>query len=229
MRAVAAPRLRTLIADVAPEDARLRSILAGDDLQFVRTTHDMEEALKGEAFDLSVVCIQFDESRMFETLDYIQKRSGGDGGRRLPVACIRGDSASKHSQSLEPYRQTIGELGADALIDFTAVPNGSAGNDLIRRQLYACVPMTRRMRKSTVYTRTLSHAADVLGGRERLALALNATAAEVMQWLTGIGFPPYAAYMRAQDVVAGHSASSTTFNVVPGTTIPPREPGSTLP
>jgi len=225
MRAVAAPRLRTLIADVAPEDARLRSILAGDDLQFVRTTHEMEGALKGEPFDLSVVCVQFDESRMFETLDYIRRRSGS----RLPVACIRGDSASKHSLSLERYRQTIGALGADALIDFTAVPNGSAGNDLIRRQLYACVPMIQRMRKSTVYTRTLSHAADVLGSRERLARALNATAAEVMQWLTGIGFPPYAAYMRAQDVVADHSASSTTFNVVPGTTIPPREPGSTLP
>src|SRR5688572_9907068 len=106
MRPVAAPRLRILIADVAPEDARLRSILQGDDLAFVRTTRDMEEALKGPSFDLGVVSVQFDESRMFETLRYIQDRDG----RRLPMACIRGDSASKHAFSVERYRQTVREL-----------------------------------------------------------------------------------------------------------------------
>lgn len=218
-------RLRVLIADVAPEDARLRSILNGDDLQFVRTTREIEQVLEGDAFDLGVVCVQFDESRMFETLRYIRDRNA----RRLPVACIRGNSASKHAFSVEPYRQTLGALGADALIDFTAIPHGSAGNDHIRRLLYECVEPGELRRRSTVYTRTLQRASDCVGGRERLAGLLAVSPEELARWLEGGDFPSYACYMRALDIVADHSASSTTLSVVPSTTIPPREPGSTLP
>jgi hypothetical protein len=225
MRAVQREKLRVLIANVAAEDARLRSILHGDDLQFVRTTRQIEQALEGDPFDLGVVCVQFDESRMFETLRYIQNRNA----HRLPVACMRGDSASKRSFSLERYRHTVSELGADALIDFTVVPNGSAGNDLIRRQLYGCVRPGDRRRRSTVYTRALQDAMDYLGSRERLAGALAVTLEDLAQWMEGAAFPPYTVHMRALDIIADHSASSTTRNVVPGTTMPPRAPGSTLP
>jgi hypothetical protein len=222
MRRVTPPRLRVLIADVASEDARLRAILQGDDLRFVRTTREMEQALGAADFDLGIVCMMFDESRMFETLGYMR-------GRGVPVTCIRGNSASKHNISMERYRQTVDELGANALIDFVTIPHGSAGNDHIRRQLYGCVHPRDLRQRSTVYTRALHHAVACLGSLERLANALGVTAENVAQWLDGSAFPPYPAYMRALDIVADHSASSTTLKVVPGTTIPPRSPGSTLP
>jgi hypothetical protein len=188
-------RLRVLIADVAPEDARLRAILQGDDLQFVRTTREMEEAIKAEPFDLGVVCLMFDESRMFETARYMR-------GRSLRVACIRGNSASKHHVTIDRYRETVTAMGADALIDFVPIPNGQAGNDHIRRQLYQCVRPLELRRRSTVYTRTFQYAADCLGSRERLAAALAVPTEDVVQWMEGSAFPPYPAYMRALDIIA---------------------------
>ncbi len=222
MRPVPTPRLRVLIADVAPEDARLRAILHGDDLQFVRTTREMELMIAGEPFDLGVVCLMFDESRMFETVRFMRAHN-------LRVACIRGNSAAKHQVKIDRYRQTVTEMGADALIDFVAIPNGHAGNDHIRRLLYDCVHPRDLRRRSTAYTRAFTRALDCLGSQERLAGALGVPVESVSQWIAGSAFPPYPAYMRALDIAAGHSASSTTLSVVPGTTIPPRSPGSTLP
>ena len=197
-----------LIGDVAPEDARLKSILHGDQLHFVRNTRQLEEALDAPPpFDLGIVCLQFDESRMFETLRAIRTRE-----RRLPVACIRGDSAA-HVLNVERYREPVASAGGDALIDLTAVPNGAAGNDHVRRQLYGCIPRGDRMRSTSVYTRTLHAASDVAGGRHQLARFLSAHPDDVDDWMSGADFPPYAAYMAALDV-ASHAAAPG-INVIP--------------
>jgi hypothetical protein len=190
--------LRVLIGDVAQEDARLRSILHGDELHFVRTGGEMERALDARPFDLGVVCLQFDESRMFEALRYLRERNGA----RLPVACIRGDSATRQTYNMERYREPLASLGADALIDFRAIPDGSAGNDHIRRLLYGCVPQDERTGKSTVYTRALQSASEKLGGTLGLMGALNVTLGELAAWMRGEDFPPYRVFMAALDVAA---------------------------
>ncbi|HYG55275.1 MAG TPA: hypothetical protein VD965_08250 [Burkholderiales bacterium] len=192
------PTTRVLIGDVAQEDARLRSILQGDELHFVRTTGEMERALDAQPFDLAVVCVQFDESRMFDTLRLLRAREGP----HLPIACIRGDSAARHPFTMERYREPVTSLGADTLIDFAAIPPGSAGNDHIRRQLYGCIRRAERMRRSTVYTRALEAASERAGGRVQLAMALGVAPYELMQWMMGMEFPPYPAYMAALDVIA---------------------------
>ena len=192
------PPLRVLIGDVAQEDARLRSILQGDELHFVRTGGEMERALDARSFDLGVVCLQFDESRMFETLHYLRGRDG----TRLPVACIRGDSATRRSYSMERYREPLNSLGADALIDFRAIPDGSAGNDHIRRILYGCVPNAGRAARSTVYTRALHAASEAVGGTLALVGALGVAPAELGQWMRGEEFPPYRVFMAGLDVAA---------------------------
>jgi hypothetical protein len=61
---------------VAPDtEDRVRRILAGHELHFVRGIHAAEDALKRDDIRLVVVGARFDESRMFDLLDYIRKNA----------------------------------------------------------------------------------------------------------------------------------------------------------
>src|SRR5688572_29313293 len=100
MHAMKPPRLRILIADVVALDARLRTILKGDELHFARTREEAAQALEAERFDLGVVCLLFDESRMFELLEHIGSSARL---RQLPVACIRGDGVPCAPPQLDRY------------------------------------------------------------------------------------------------------------------------------
>ena len=58
------------------------------------------------------------------------------------------------------------------------------------------------MRKSTVYTRTLSVAAESLGGVQPLANRLKVEPAALQRWIAGEEFPPHEAFLQALDIVA---------------------------
>jgi hypothetical protein len=58
------------------------------------------------------------------------------------------------------------------------------------------------MSDDTVYTRTFRRAVNTLGGVERVAKALGATATEIEAWAAGIAVPPPGAFLLAIDIVA---------------------------
>ena len=193
------PRLRILVADIAAVDRRLRDALAGDSLSFARTSTEAQKKLELAPFDLAVVCLRFDESRMFELVGHIRSTPRLAD---LPVACVRGDGVQASSTAVDRYRHTALAIGARALIDFEAVPVGPAGNDSIRRQLYECLEKGTRMARSTTYTRTLQHASDTVGGHQALARALATDDSQVSRWLRGVDFPPFKVFLAALDIIA---------------------------
>jgi hypothetical protein len=56
--------------------------------------------------------------------------------------------------------------------------------------------------KSTVYTRTLTLAAESLGGAQPLAKHLKVEHATLERWIAGEEFPPHEVFLHALDVVA---------------------------
>lgn len=74
MPAAVHSQVARILCAVAPDtEERVRRILPGHDLHFVRDLHAAEEALEKESIGLVLVGARFDESRMFDFLDYIQK------------------------------------------------------------------------------------------------------------------------------------------------------------
>ena len=63
---------RVLVADVAEMDEKIRECLPGHDLTFVRTMWDAMRALRQDGFQLVVIGLEFDESRMLELLQYVR-------------------------------------------------------------------------------------------------------------------------------------------------------------
>jgi transcriptional regulator with XRE-family HTH domain len=58
------------------------------------------------------------------------------------------------------------------------------------------------MPKENSYTRTLLNAAEVLGGRERLAEALGVTVGALSEWMRGDSIPPFEVFSQGLDIVA---------------------------
>ena len=54
---------------------------------------------------------------------------------------------------------------------------------------------------SSVYARTLQKAADLIGGREKLARRLRVPVAELETWIAGGATPPISTFLRAVDLV----------------------------
>lgn len=54
---------------------------------------------------------------------------------------------------------------------------------------------------SSVYSRTLQKAAELLGSRQKLARHLRVPLAELEKWIAGVAVPPTGTFLRAVDVV----------------------------
>lgn len=78
---------------------------------------------------------------------------------------------------------------------------------------------------SSVYSRTLQKAAELLGSRQKLARHLRVPLGELEKWIAGTAVPPTGSFLKAVDVVivetpapSGGEPSSD-----PGEPPPPRE------
>jgi CheY-like chemotaxis protein len=114
---------RVLIAEVASVAPRLQSILGEYECTSVRTLAEARCALDGEPFNLVVICVQFNESRMFELLEHIVN------DERLadtPVVCLRdeeGPAAKPAGIAL-----SVTALGARLFLDLRKLPDTETGN-----------------------------------------------------------------------------------------------------
>lgn len=123
---------KILVADTPEADRRLSAILSGCDLVFVRTLEQAERAIEGTQFDLVLVSVHFDESRMFDFLRHLQA-TGKHGN--CPVVCTRSYRFVSPAISTDGLEITVRALGCSLFLDLTKYPDDAQGNAAIRKRL----------------------------------------------------------------------------------------------
>jgi CheY-like chemotaxis protein len=126
-----AKKRRILLASARPAYTRLLAILSGYELEFVTTLLGAKAALKGNRFDMIMIGVHFDESRMFELVEHLR----ADGRYAdLPVVCFRGIliADSQDSFAGESIEIACKALGANSFFDLIAYPDDAMGNAAVR-------------------------------------------------------------------------------------------------
>jgi hypothetical protein len=124
-------KARILIACMPQAYTRLFAILAGHELSFATTLGDAQIALNGDRFDMIMVGVHFDESKMFDLLQVV-KADGRQGQARL--VCFRGiEAESDKSRILEANCQAACEAMDAAFFDLAAFADDTHGNDAVRQ------------------------------------------------------------------------------------------------
>jgi CheY-like chemotaxis protein len=101
-----------LVADHS--DARLSALLSGHELTFVNTLDEAKKTLTGRNFDLIVIGVHFDESRMFDLLRYVR---GQERHRATPVVCVLSAEFARHAIAAEGLEIAVKALGGTAYVD----------------------------------------------------------------------------------------------------------------
>jgi PleD family two-component response regulator len=78
---------KVLVADIPEMDEKLRECLPGQELTFVRTMVEALKALRHDGFQLVVIGLYFDESRMLELLQYVRSLPAY---KEVPLICVHG-------------------------------------------------------------------------------------------------------------------------------------------
>jgi DNA-binding response OmpR family regulator len=120
---------RILIADRLESDRRLAAILAGNELVFVRTLGEAQRMLRERRFDLVLVGVHFDESRMFDLM-----REVTDGTQ---VVCVRSQQFQSHAITLEGLEIAAKALGCALFLDLTWYADDETGNGAVRKLIDA--------------------------------------------------------------------------------------------
>jgi len=105
---------RVLVADVPDTDAKIRECLPGRDLVFVRTLGDAIRALRADGFKLVIIGMHFDESRMFELLQYVKALPEY---REVPVICVQCMEVALADAVLKNMDDAVKALGGTAFVD----------------------------------------------------------------------------------------------------------------
>ena len=120
--------IRVLVAEVPSLAPRLHAILGEYDSTSVSTLAEARRALDRESFNLVVICVQFNESRMFELLEHIVN------DERLadtPVVCLRDEEGP--SSGVAGIALSAKALGARLFLDLRKLPDTQTGNARLRR------------------------------------------------------------------------------------------------
>ena len=105
---------RVLVADVPEADDKIRECLPGHDLVFVRTLSDAIRALRGDGFRLVIIGMHFDESRMFELLQYVKVLPEY---KEVPVVCVQCMEVALADAVLKNMDDAVKALGGTAFVD----------------------------------------------------------------------------------------------------------------
>lgn len=105
---------KVLVAAGDEMDARLRECLPGHELQFVRTMHQAVRALRHDGYQLVVIGLDFDESRMLELLQYVRTLSHY---RDVPVVCVHAEYLNLSFAAMKNIEVAVKALGGLAFLD----------------------------------------------------------------------------------------------------------------
>jgi hypothetical protein len=120
-----ATKARVLCAAAAEMDDKVRECLPGQELFFVRTLREAIAALRHDGFQLLVIELSFDESRMFELLQYVRALPRY---RDVPVVCVYGDHLNLTETVIRNIDVAVKALGGRAFLDLRE-GSFSYGND----------------------------------------------------------------------------------------------------
>jgi CheY-like chemotaxis protein len=107
-------KARVLVAAVPDMDERLRECLPGHELLFVRSMYEAVSALRHDGFRLLVIDLGFDESRMFELLQYVRALPRY---KDVPVICVYGDALNLSDSVIRNIDVAVKALGGMAFLD----------------------------------------------------------------------------------------------------------------
>ena len=110
-----------LVADHS--DARISAMLNGHDLSFVHTLDQAKATLTGRNFDLIVIGVHFDESRMFDLLRHVRWQ---ERHRATPVVCVLSTDFVRHAIAAEGVEIAVKALGGTAYLDLKGLGDSAA-------------------------------------------------------------------------------------------------------
>lgn len=106
------------MADVPELDARLLELLSAHRLYFVRALDEATRALEHDDFQLLVISVHFDDSRMFDLLREVRN----DGrNRKIPVVCVREPGLGFTAVSARTLEVACRALDANVFVDLAAL------------------------------------------------------------------------------------------------------------
>jgi CheY-like chemotaxis protein len=104
-----------VLCAAGPEmDERLRECLPGHELTFVRTMYQAIGALRRDGFQLVVIELNFDESRMFELLQHVRALPKYS---QVPVICCYGDHLKLSGAVVRHIDIAVKALGGVEFLD----------------------------------------------------------------------------------------------------------------
>jgi DNA-binding response OmpR family regulator len=119
-----------LVADGPDMDERLAAVLAGHELAFARSLQQATALLASRDFDLVMVGVHFDESRMFDLLRHV--RSGGRNSQAR-IVCVLGHRFESPAISIEGLEIATRALAADAFVDLSRYAEGERTEQALRK------------------------------------------------------------------------------------------------
>jgi CheY-like chemotaxis protein len=123
---------KILVADVPELDARLVQLLGGHRVFFVRTLDEGLRSLEHEDFDLLVISVHFDDSRMFDLLRQVRL----DGrNKAIPIVCVREPGLGFTAISSHTLEVTCRALDANVFVDLTKMKEEDERNAALRKAL----------------------------------------------------------------------------------------------
>jgi DNA-binding response OmpR family regulator len=124
-------RKRILVADIPESDRRLTEVLSGHELAFARSLREAQRLLGQTGFDLIVIGVQFDDSRMFDLVRHV--RSVGQD--KPPVACVRCQRFTSPALSIEGLEIAAQAATCNVFVDLTKYSDDASGNAEVRKLL----------------------------------------------------------------------------------------------
>ena len=121
---------KILVADVPELDARLIQLFGGERLFFVRALDEAIRTLERDDFDLLIISVHFDDSRMFDLLRQVRLDGRNKG---IPIVCVREPGLGFTAISGNTLDVTCRALDANAFIDMPKIKDEDERNAVLKR------------------------------------------------------------------------------------------------
>ena len=99
---------KVLVADIPEMDEKIRECLPGHHLVFVRTMYEAIRALRHDGFQLVVIGLEFDESRMLELLQHVR---AVPAYKEVPAVCVYAEQMNLGESVLKNIDVAVKALG----------------------------------------------------------------------------------------------------------------------
>ena len=116
---------KILLAAVPDLDARMVQLFSAYHLFFARTVHEALRALEREDFDLLIISVHFDDSRMFDLLRQVRVEGRNKG---VPIICVREPGLGFTAVSGNTLEVTCRALDASVFLDLARMKDDEERN-----------------------------------------------------------------------------------------------------